>query len=200
MSEGTDQMLRKYGRRHPTKRGKVRALENAFENRIWDAFRCIGLNVRELGHKKPGEAAPDGLAWFRGNKSFILMLDGKISANPYVITVAHRRAFRDYVFHWSSILQGKGYERLYLVIVSSSFSGENASAIRDLKGETQQTLLADIVFMPAASLLYLVEIGVRDPTVGRSFFERLLEAANPVVSPLAIRRIYREEREMQVLD
>ncbi len=194
MARGTQEALETYGEGKDSVEARRKALEDAFETKLWHAFRSIGLAVLELGHKKPGERVPDGIARFPHNYSFALLLDAKIRSGSYSMTATDQRAFREYVEVWSPQLDDD-YEVLYLVIVSSDFAAGIAGQIGTFMQTVRATILSKVVLINAATLLRLVELGVREPRLDRSFFERLFRVANPELVEGHILHILGEEQE-----
>lgn len=194
MARGAEEALEKYGEGKDSIEAKRKALGDAFEEKLWYAFRCIGLAVLELGHKKPGERVPDGIARYPYDYSFALLLDGKVRSDHYSMTANDQRAFREYIEVWSPQLDNN-YSTLHLVIVSSDFAGGISGQISQLMDTVKETILSKVILIDAATLLTLVELGIEEPRLDRSFFERIFKAADPRLREAHIVSIYREEQE-----
>ncbi len=126
-----------------------------FERRTADAFRCLGFEIRQLGQGTGRNA--DCLAC-ASREHVALMIDAKVRANGYILGTADRK-FLDYaVTHGAELLQ-EGFEKIYLVVVGSSF---RESDLTKLGNYLSQTVVRSVVMITARALLRKVEQSIRE--------------------------------------
>ena len=137
----------------------------AFEEKLWLAFRILGFEVEEYGHKKRGRF-PDGVALSRRDH-YALLFDGKIRKDGYYIGTDDR-AIIDYVKRFSPRLEREGVESIYFLVISGEFRGDNSSCILRIRRETR---VKNMTLIKAELLLYLIELKLRHPYLTPTQFE-----------------------------
>jgi hypothetical protein len=128
-----------------------------FEKRVWTIGRILGFHVRELGHSRSGERVPDAV-WIHKEAQYAVLVDGKVRRDAYQIGTDDR-PIMEYVDKYSKELQREGIKRIYYLIISSAFKGDNANAIKKIENRTEVKAVA---LMTADLTLHLVECAIRD--------------------------------------
>ena len=191
-------VLKRHGK-GKTVKASMKALEDAFEDRLRDALTMAGLSVRQLGHKAPGKREPDGIAVCPNDKSFALMYDGKVSKKGYRFSAKDDRALVEYIKKWDSKLEKKGYDRLYLGIISCEFKGNFKAGIGKLKKRAYGTALHSVVLIPADILLYIVQVKLDNPRIDRIFFGEVFEREGVLTSKHIDDVLKEQARDWEVL-
>ena len=88
-----------------------------FERRTSDAFRCLGFEMRPLGQGTGRK--PDAMA-LATKERFAILIDAKVRVNGYALGTEDRK-FLEYALTHGKELQRQGFEKVYLVVVGSSF-------------------------------------------------------------------------------
>jgi len=86
------------------------------------------------------------------------------------------RAIREYIAREGDRLRKQGYRNIYFMIISSKFSGDHDSEIRNLKIDTD---VREILMVEVTALLVLLEGKFRNPeiTLGPDGVQNLLAAS-----------------------
>jgi len=134
--------------------------EYALEEKLWQSFRILGFEVKELGHKAAGKRVPDGIALAR-RAHYAILFDGKMRGEGCYIGTEDR-AIVEYIKRFSLTLEGEGIESIYFLIISSRFKGDNQSCILKIRKETS---VKNIALLKVGLLLYLIELKLRYPSV-----------------------------------
>jgi hypothetical protein len=128
-----------------------------FEKRVWAIGRILGFHVRELGHSRSGERVPDAV-WVDKEAQYAVLVDGKVRRDGYQIGTDDR-PIMEYIDKYYKELQREGIKRIYYLIISSAFKGDNANAIKKIENKTEVKAVA---LMTADLTLHLVECAIRD--------------------------------------
>jgi hypothetical protein len=126
-----------------------------FERRVADAFRCLGFEVTDLGQGTGRK--PDALA-VAARDRFAVVIDSKARGGGYVLGTEDRK-FLEYARSQGAELQRRGLERVYLAIVSSSFSGTDPDK---LAGYVTDSPIRAVTMIVAGALVRLVESSIRE--------------------------------------
>lgn len=124
---------------------KYRNLDAEFEERVWEVFRLLGFEVEELGHRRPGERVPDGIAR-HGN--FSVVFDCKATSGAYKLSASDERAAKEYVRRYK-----KRYVSLAFLLIAPDFSGDVEARLEDISAE----LGVPTAHIATADLLYLLD-------------------------------------------
>ncbi|MCX6952832.1 MAG: hypothetical protein NTV51_11800 [Verrucomicrobia bacterium] len=140
---------------------------NDFEKKVSLVFQLLSFEVTPMGQGTGRN--PDAIAK-APQEHFVLLIDAKARNESYVMGTEDRK-FIEYIRHHQPTLVREGYRKIYFVIVSSRFSGRDASSITRVKQETQ----IPVVEIRADQLLRLLAFKVENPLqFDRSKFEKLL--------------------------
>lgn len=131
------------------------ALSTLFERRTADAFRCLGFDVQPLGQGSGRN--PDSLA-LATRERYALIIDAKVRLNGYVLGTEDRK-FLEYAVNCDRELQRQGYEKLYFVVVGSSF---RESDLKKLSDYLSQSHIRSIALITATALMRIVEESIRN--------------------------------------
>lgn len=126
-----------------------------FEQRVGDAFRCLGFEVRQLGQGKGRKA--DCVAISRQN-GYAVIVDAKVRTDGYVLGTEDRK-FLEYAVTHSSELVAEGISRIYLCVVAASF---RASDLTKLRLRLTISPIRSVVLLTAAALVKRTEGSIRD--------------------------------------
>jgi hypothetical protein len=122
--------------------------------RCADAFQCLGFNVTRLGQGKG--RLPDLFALAKKDR-FAILVDAKLRRDRYLVGTEDRKFF-EYAAQCSKELARDGFDRLYFVIVSSSFQESDASKLNEyLTGSPVRRSS----LITARALMRLVEDSIR---------------------------------------
>jgi len=125
-------------------------LQAVFEDRLCDAFRLLGYEVRQLGHKV-ARREPDGIAISRKDH-YAILFDAKSSSDGYYVGTDDREIM-EYIDHREEGLSEEGMSQVFFLIVSSKFRGDFHKSIRSI-AYSKNVLLT---LLKAEDLLYLLE-------------------------------------------
>lgn len=131
-----------------------KSVAKELEERVADAFIMLGLEVQRLGQGKG--RVPDGIALCR-EYHYAIIYDTKATQYDYSIGT-DSRAFIEYVRSHAPRLRKQGVEKVFFVVVSSSFAEEMESEIQRIK---MTPGIQEVVLIPAGSLVKLVELKLR---------------------------------------
>lgn len=175
----------------PSSAAKARRWRDGiFEHAVWDSLEAAGLHVRRLGHHKPGSAVPDAVAAFPRHPGFLLLVDAKLSSSAYGLPRSDCRALADYAKTWARRVHKRGrdqYEKLFILVVSSTFKSGLGSKVAYIKRESEVSLLADVLLVPAKALAELVLVSMHDARLDSAFYDELF---SDCPSPLRSARIH----------
>jgi len=131
-------------------------LQAVFEDRLCDAFKLLGYEVRQLGHKV-ARREPDGIAMSRKDH-YAILFDAKSSSDGYYVGTDDREIM-EYIDHWEETLSEEGMSQVFFLIVSSQFKGDFQKSIRSI-AYSKNVLLT---LLKAEDLLYLLERRMKEP-------------------------------------
>lgn len=150
--------------------------QDLFEHAVWDAFESSGLHVRRLGHHRPGQPEPDGIAKFPGHPGFHLIIDVKLAQQGYALARPDQLALQSYIARHSQRLTSNRDERcqvIHLVIVSSTFKPGVSAALGRVRAACRTTLLRKTILLPASVLAVLAGEAMNEARLGASFFDEV---------------------------
>ena len=146
-----------------------------FERRTADAFRSLGFEVRPLGQGTGRN--PDAIA-LATKERFAILIDAKVRANGYTLGTEDRK-FLEYALDHGKELQRQGFEKVYLVVVGSSF---RESDLKKLTEYLSESPARSVDMISAAALIRIVEESIRErSTFTLSAFEKQL-FGNKIIS------------------
>jgi hypothetical protein len=126
-----------------------------FERRTADAFRCLGFEISQLGQGTGRNA--DALA-LAPREHFAVIIDAKVRSAGYVLGTEDRK-FLEYARKHGAQLQLQGFEKLYFVVVGSSFKEGDLKKLTDALSVSP---IRSANLLTAAALMRLVEDSIRD--------------------------------------
>jgi len=139
-----------------------------FERRTSDAFQCLGFEMRSLGQGTGRN--PDSIA-LATKERYAILIDAKVRANGYALGTEDRK-FLEYALTHGKELQRQGFERIYLVVVGSSF---RESDLKKLTEYLSESPARSVDMISAAALIRVVEESIRErSTFTLSAFEKQL--------------------------
>jgi len=143
-----------------------------FEERLAILFRMLGFEVEYLGQGRG--RVPDGVA-ICPEYRYAVIYDAKVRKDGYTMGT-DERAIREYIAREGDRLRKQGYRNIYFMIISSKFSGDHDSEIRNLKIDTD---VREILMVEVTALLVLLEGKFRNPeiTLGPDGVQNLLAAS-----------------------
>jgi hypothetical protein len=146
-----------------------------FERRTSDAFRCLGFEMRPLGQGTGRN--PDAIA-LATKERFAILIDAKVRVNGYALGTEDRK-FLEYALTHGKELQRQGFEKVYLVVVGSSF---RESDLRKLTEYLSESPARSVDMITATALIRIVEESIRERTAFTlSTFEKQL-FGNKIIS------------------
>jgi len=146
-----------------------------FERRTSDAFRCLGFEMRPLGQGTGRN--PDSIA-LATKERFAILIDAKVRVNGYALGTEDRK-FLEYALNHGKELQRQGFEKVYLVVVGSSF---RESDLRKLTEYLSESPARSVDMITATALIRIVEESIRERTAFTlSTFEKQL-FGNKIIS------------------
>jgi hypothetical protein len=146
-----------------------------FERRTADAFRSLGFEMRPLGQGTGRN--PDAIA-LATKERFAILIDAKVRANGYALGTEDRK-FLEYALNHGKELQRQGFEKVYLVVVGSSF---RESDLKKLTEYLSESPARSVDMITAAALIRIVEESIRErSTFTLSAFEKQL-FGNKIIS------------------
>ncbi len=131
------------------------SVSTQFERRTADAFRCLGLEIRQLGQGTGRNADVIAIA---PRERFAVIIDAKVRANGYALGTEDRK-FLDYAVNHGKELQREGFENLYFVVVGPSFRESDLTRLTEYLSESP---IRSDAMVTARSLLKLVEESIRE--------------------------------------
>lgn len=146
---------------------KEKALE--FERGVNLVFQMLGFDVQDYGQGTGRN--PDGIA--KANQhGYAILIDAKSRADNYKIGTDDR-TFIEYINKFSEPLKKSGFKNIYLLIVSSGFDSVSATAIKNIKIETQVVT----TLLTSKLLLKILSSKIRTPRLFdlKKFQELLIE-------------------------
>ncbi|HLZ51743.1 MAG TPA: hypothetical protein VKP61_13410 [Candidatus Acidoferrum sp.] len=126
-----------------------------FEKRTADAFRCLGFEVSSLGQGTGRNA--DALALAR-HERFAVIIDAKVRTNGYVLGTEDRK-FLEYARNHGAELQRQGIERVYFIVVGSSFKESDLKKLTDALADSP---IRSVSLVTAPALMHMVEESIRN--------------------------------------
>jgi hypothetical protein len=146
-----------------------------FERRTSDAFRCLGFEIRPLGQGTGRN--PDAIA-LATKERFAILIDAKVRVSGYALGTEDRK-FLEYALMHGKELQRQGFEKVYLVVVGSSF---RESDLKKLTEYLSESPARSVDMITAAALIRIVEESIRErSTFTLSAFEKQL-FGNKIIS------------------
>ena len=146
-----------------------------FERRTADAFRSLGFEMRPLGQGTGRN--PDAIA-LATKERFAVLIDAKARVNGYTLGTEDRK-FLEYALNHGKELQRQGFEKVYLVVVGSSF---RESDLKKLTEYLSESPARSVDMITAAALIRIVEESIRErSTFTLSAFEKQL-FGNKIIS------------------
>lgn len=117
---------------------------------------------------------PDGIVISR-EFNYAILYDAKVRKDSYTMGT-DERAIREYITNNEKSLKKQGYKNIYFMIISSKFSGDHDSEIRNLKIDTN---ISEILLVETAALLELLEAKFRNPEIslGQEGIQNLLASS-----------------------
>lgn len=146
---------------------KEKALE--FEKGVNLVFQMLGFEVTDYGQGTGRN--PDGIAK-TSQHSYAILIDAKSRTKHYKIGTDDR-TFIEYINKFSEPLKKNGFKNIYLLIVSSDFDSVSATAIKNIKLETQ----VSTTLLQSRLLLKLLSNKIKTPRLFdlKKFQELLIE-------------------------
>lgn len=146
---------------------KEKALE--FEKGVNLVFQMLGFDVQDYGQGTGRN--PDGIAK-ASQHGYAILIDAKSRTDNYKIGTDDR-TFIEYINKFSEPLRKSGFKNIYLLIVSSGFDTVSATAIKNIKLETQVVT----TLLTAKLLLKILSNKIRTPRLFdlKKFQELLIE-------------------------
>ncbi|TCC96793.1 hypothetical protein [Pedobacter psychroterrae] len=132
---------------------KEKALE--FEKGVNLVFQMLGFEVTNYGQGTGRN--PDGIAKASQN-NYAVLVDAKSRTENYKIGTDDR-TFIEYINKFYEPLKKSGFKNIYLLIVSSGFDLVTASAIKNIKIDTQ----VSTTFLTSKLLLKLLSNKIKNP-------------------------------------
>lgn len=146
-----------------------------FERRTSDAFRCLGFEMRSLGQGTGRN--PDAIA-LATKERFAILIDAKVRVNGYALGTEDRK-FLEYALTHGKELQRQGFEKVYLVVVGSSF---RESDLKKLTEYLSESPARSVDMITATALIRIVEESIRERSAFTlSAFEKQL-FGNKIIS------------------
>jgi hypothetical protein len=131
------------------------SVSTLFERRTADAFRCLGFEISPLGQGTGRNA--DVLALARRER-FAIIIDAKVRTNGYVLGTEDRK-FLEYARSHGAELRGQGIEKVYFVVVGSSFKESDLKKLTDALSDSP---IRSASLVTASALMRMVEGSIRD--------------------------------------
>jgi hypothetical protein len=150
-----------------------------FEQAVMILFRMLGYQVENYGQGKGRQ--PDGIATAREFR-YAILFDAKSSREGYSLGTDDR-AIIEYIQTHKKRLVKDGFEKLYFVLISSSFRGDSKIALQRIR---QQTGVQSVVLFTAQQALQLLAHHIGDPlTVDLENLEMLFMSSGPIADELS---------------
>ena len=131
------------------------ATSTLFERRTADAFRCLGFEMKHFGQGTGRNA--DVLAC-APRERIALIIDAKVRANGYALGTEDRK-FLEYAVTHGNELQKQGFEKLYFIVVGSSF---RESDLHKLAAGLSETSIRSVAMITAKALMRIVEESIKN--------------------------------------
>ena len=132
------------------------SVEKTFEDRISLLFKIMGFFVEPLGQGYG--RVPDGIAICQEFR-YAIIFDAKVRSGKYTVGTDDR-AIKEYISREVDRLRRQGIRNVYFAVISSSFSDDFDTVIRNLKIETE---IREVLFIEAAALVTLLDQKLRNP-------------------------------------
>lgn len=126
-----------------------------FEKNVNLIFQMLGFEVTEYGQGTGRN--PDGIAKENQHR-YAILIDSKSRKDNYKIGTEDRK-FIEYIRTFSEPLRKSGFVNIYFLIVSSNFDVLNATAIKNIRVETQVTT----TFLTSRLLLKILSFKIQNP-------------------------------------
>lgn len=126
-----------------------------FERRTADAFRCLGFEIQSLGQGTGRN--PDVIALARRER-FAVIIDAKVRINGYTLGTEDRK-FLEYAVNHGKELQRQGIDKIYLVVVGSSFREGDLKKLTETLSESP---VRSVDMITASALMRMVEESIKD--------------------------------------
>lgn len=126
-----------------------------FEKRTADAFRCLGFEIQPLGQGTGRN--PDVIALAQRER-FAVIIDAKVRANGYALGTEDRK-FLEYAVNHGKELQRQGFDKIYLVVVGSSFREADLKKLTETLSESP---VRSVDMITAPALMRIVEESIRE--------------------------------------
>jgi len=139
----------------PQNAEKDLSVQTLFERRCSDAFRCLGFEITGLGQGKGRSADCVAIAT---RERFALIIDAKSRAEGYVLGTEDRK-FLEYAINHGKDLQSKGIDRIYLIVISSSFQD---SDLEKLRTYLTNSPIRSVTLLTANATMRIVEDSIRE--------------------------------------
>jgi len=131
------------------------AVSTLFERRTTDAFRCLGFEMKQFGQGTGRNA--DALAC-APRERMALIIDAKVRTNGYALGTEDRK-FLEYCVTHGNELQKQGFEKLYFIVVGSSFRESDLQKLAEYLSETP---IRSVVMITAKALMRRVEDSIKN--------------------------------------
>lgn len=140
-----------------------------FEQSVNLVFKMLGFDVSEYGQGTGRK--PDGVAKENQHR-YAILIDAKSRKDNYKIGTEDRK-FIEYIKTFSEPLLKGGFTNIYFLIVSSGFDSVSATAIKNIKLETQVAT----TLLTSTQLLKLLSSKIQTPRLFdlKKFQELLIE-------------------------
>ncbi|HLD69618.1 MAG TPA: hypothetical protein VJA17_02535 [Candidatus Omnitrophota bacterium] len=139
----------------PSNEDSTQSVPVLFERRCADAFRCLGFEIENLGQGK-GRTA-DFLASAHRER-FALIVDAKVRKEGYTLGTEDRK-FLEYAVNHGRNLQSKGIDKIYLIIVATSFRERD---LQQLMAYLVDSPIRSVDLITPSALIRIVEESIRE--------------------------------------
>lgn len=113
------------------------SISTLFERRTSDAFRCLGFEMKQFGQGTGRNA--DALACAPRERT-ALIIDAKVRTNGYVLGTEDRKILEYSKTHGNE-LQKQGFEKLYFVVVGTTFRDSDLQKLGESLSESHSEVL-----------------------------------------------------------
>lgn len=131
------------------------SLSTLFERRTADAFRSLGFEIQPLGQGTGRN--PDAIA-IASRERFAVLIDAKVRANGYALGTEDRK-FLEYAINHGKELQRQGFDKVYLVVVGSSFREGDLKKLTEYLSDSP---VRSVGMLTATALMRIVEDSIRE--------------------------------------
>jgi hypothetical protein len=133
----------------------VLPISTIFERRVSDAFRCLGFEVSQLGQ---GTGRNADCVASAPRERVALIVDAKVRTNGYMLGTEDRK-FLEYAVKHGKALQSQGYDKVYFVVVASSFRETDLKTLAEYLSDSP---LRSVAMITARALVRMVEESIRN--------------------------------------